>query len=282
MSAFVLRVQPFVPDLPGFDSSKFRVSPLAKSTRSKLEFDAPSHQILNRHILTARPLASQLSIPTEPFSLSSLPRTPTSTPEPLVHGIRELWDDERARRIKLGLDPSPVVPMNDGAPRGRGCGWQSEVRDQEELARRMEREPVVWEPPDPEPWEALTWTAFESVEMLWDPKRRTLRPESKSSALQVARPDASRARDHGSNDWREEYDIFSSNPFESSPHFHNEREYEGDVVDHPYIGTQAFHSAVRNESRFVDADEVDIDAVIDVDHGPHEAHNSSPPKNLAR
>ncbi|KAF9509344.1 hypothetical protein BS47DRAFT_1349354 [Hydnum rufescens UP504] len=265
-----------------FDSSRFRASPLARCTRSKLEFDVSSHQILNRHILASRPLSSRFSIAAEYPPLPSFPRTPASTPEPLVQSIRELWDDERARRIKLGLDPSPVVPTDDGLPRGRGCGWQSEIRDCEELFRRMERESVVWEPPPPESWEALAWTTFESVEMLWDPKWRTLRSETRLSSPR-GHPRSSRPRDHETKDGEEEYDQFTPNPFESSPHLDNEEEDEGGTIDHDYIGTQAFHSAVRNESRFADADEVGNGAESDVDQAPHNerAQNLSPSKNVA-
>jgi hypothetical protein len=147
----------------------------------------------------------------------------------------------------------------------------------------MERESVVWMPPAPESWEALTWTTFESVEMLWDPQKRTFRSEHKYSSLKAGRSDVSRLENHDSRNG-EEYDQFASNPFESSPHMDNEREDEGNVVDHAYIGTQAFHSTVRNESRFIDADEMGNDAESDAEHGPYNeaTRNPTPPKDLIR
>lgn len=237
-------------DIQDFDASKFGVSPFPKTTRSKLEFDAPSHQILNRHLLTARPLASQLRIPGPSSILSSSNHLPTQTPEPLVQSIRELWDDERARRTKRGLDPSPVLPIEDNTPRGAGCDWQSEERDREELEQRLKHESAKWKPKRPETWEALTWTTFESVEMLWDVKWRTLRPESSHDrSSEYILSEQSSSQGDGSSG------VSQPNPFEANAYENNDDEVHPHEGHDPFIGSQAFFSTIANESRFTERDE---------------------------
>ncbi|KAI0003668.1 hypothetical protein BJV74DRAFT_876040 [Russula compacta] len=90
-----------------------------------LEFDTIAPLIMNRH---------NLVIP-----------QPSSSSEPLVLGVRELWDDERHRRTEAGLPPANS--------RGKGGGWVAEARWIEK-----ERDTVA------EKW---IMTTFESVEALW-------------------------------------------------------------------------------------------------------------------
>ncbi|KAH8997309.1 hypothetical protein EDB92DRAFT_2030379 [Lactarius akahatsu] len=79
---------------------------------------------------------------------------PPTSPEPLVLGVRELWDDERRRRI--AADPS-------ANSRGAGGGWAAEDR-------LIEKERDV---------ELNRWimTTFESIEVLWEDKYRVWRPD---------------------------------------------------------------------------------------------------------
>lgn len=113
--------------------------------------------------------------------------------EPLVHSIRELWTAERARRVSLGLDPSPPMPRDpEGVKRGKGgeeC-WEGSERFRMEIKERERREREELEEKkkeeedgergkgkdEIEEWERLAWTTFESTEMLWAPQWRTLRP----------------------------------------------------------------------------------------------------------
>lgn len=178
-----------------FDTSAFKPSPLPKSARSSLEFDIQAYQILNRHILTARPLDPLPPLP--PFPLNNDFTNPSpnsnstpdlkSTPDPLVHSIRELWDAERARRASLGLAPTPVLP-SDPTSSQRGVGgegnWEASARFHTDLKERMEREREEggWKAREEvEEWERMAWTAFESTEMLWGSEWRTLRPRGEVS-----------------------------------------------------------------------------------------------------
>ncbi|KAF8337368.1 uncharacterized protein EI90DRAFT_3279675 [Cantharellus anzutake] len=171
------------------------------------------------------------------------------TPEPLVQSIRELWEDERNRRLKLGLDPSPPPPSDDVEHREGGSGWRGKVRDFEDLQRRMEDERASWHERVAEPWEALTWSTFESVEMLWDPKYRTLRPPMASSEASQESP----AEALGSQST-------SQNPFESPPDFlesDGEEEQPVEQVDKEFLGTQSFQAELNKEQTFATNDELE-------------------------
>ncbi|KAG5221891.1 DNA polymerase zeta [Salix suchowensis] len=78
-----------------------RVSPYHKQAKMDLEVDVVAHQILNRNRLTTRDIHHQLQIPAAP--------TPT---EPLILSVRELWEDERRRRLARGLSASPDMPVD--------------------------------------------------------------------------------------------------------------------------------------------------------------------------
>lgn len=149
--------------------STFKVSPYFRQSRMPLEVDVAAHQILNRRLLSARSIHHKLAIPAPP-----LPS------EPVVLSVRELWDDERRRRLAQGLSPTPVLPLDPSEmSRGHGGDWVAEARWWDELRKRIERE----RNPEPavvgraESWEKWVMTTFESVEALWEPEWRTWKPD---------------------------------------------------------------------------------------------------------
>jgi DNA polymerase zeta len=142
----------------------FKDSPYFRQSRMPLEVDAAAHQILNRHMLVARNLHNKLTIP-----------GPTLPPEPLVISVRELWDDERRRRVAKGLPPSPEIPVDPSeSSRGPGGGWVAEARWWDEVRKRIEKEGEgeVNVRESGKDWERFVMTTFESVEALWEPEWR--------------------------------------------------------------------------------------------------------------
>ncbi|EMD42049.1 hypothetical protein CERSUDRAFT_90650 [Gelatoporia subvermispora B] len=145
----------------------FRLSPYSRQSRMPLEVDVAAHQILNRHMLSARSWHHELRIPAPP-----LPS------EPLVLGVRELWEDERRRRLAKGLPPSPEVPRDlSEKSRSSGGGWVSEARWWDEIKERITRENVERPLQSSGSWERWVMTTFESVEALWEDEYKTWRPE---------------------------------------------------------------------------------------------------------
>ncbi|KAG6332362.1 hypothetical protein ID866_6727 [Astraeus odoratus] len=148
-------------------SYPFKLSPYFRQSRMPIEVDAVAYHILNRHQLQPRDVHNKLLIPAPP-----LPS------EPVVLSIRELWDDERRRRMNKGLTPTPVLPVDPSkASRRTGGNWVAEVRWWEELRKRIEEEkqskpPVLDSNND---WEKWVMTTFDSVEALWEPQYRTRR-----------------------------------------------------------------------------------------------------------
>ncbi|KAL4069612.1 hypothetical protein V8B97DRAFT_2024397 [Scleroderma yunnanense] len=146
----------------------FMTSPYCRQSRMSLEVDAVAGQILNRHQLQARNMHNRLTIP-----------APLLPSEPLVLSVRELWEDERQRRINKGLSPTPPLQI-DFSKSSRGCGgdWVAEAHWWEELKKKIEEErhnePLVFENHDS--WETWVMTTFESVEALWEPQFRTWKP----------------------------------------------------------------------------------------------------------
>lgn len=147
----------------------FNPSPYFRQSRLPLEVDVIAPQILNRHRIAARNLHHKLEIPAPPLP-----------PEPLVLSVRELWEDERARRRALGLNPSPEIPADPSdSSRAHGGNWVSESRWWEELRARIERErgDAGGAPPrEPSDWQNWTMSTFESVEALWDESSRVCKP----------------------------------------------------------------------------------------------------------
>lgn len=155
---------------------RFNASPYFRESRMPLEVDVVSHQILNRHQLAARELHHKLTIP-----------APLSPPEPLIISVRELWDDERRRRVARGLSPSPEIPVDPSeSSRGPGGEWVAEARWWDEVRKRIEkeREEDVGLGTSSQVWERFVMTTFDSIQALWDKeyktwKRRPLEPDEK-------------------------------------------------------------------------------------------------------
>ena len=148
----------------------FKDSPHFRQTRMPLEVDAAAHQILNRHKLVARNTNHRLTIPAPPLP-----------PEPLVLSVRELWEDERQRRLAKGLSPSPDIPKDPSASsRGPGGDWVAEARWWDEIRKRVERERGRETVPPQMSWEKWVMTTFESVEALWEDEYKTWQPHRSS------------------------------------------------------------------------------------------------------
>ncbi|KAI9063064.1 hypothetical protein FKP32DRAFT_1593035 [Trametes sanguinea] len=146
--------------------STFKTSPYYRQTRMPLEVDAIAPHILNRQKLSARNIHHKLTIPAPPFP-----------PEPLVLSVRELWEDERQRRMAKGLSPSPEVPKDlSASSRGPGGAWVAEARWWEEIRKRIERERGREVTPPRMSWEKWVMTTFESIEALWQDEFKTWRP----------------------------------------------------------------------------------------------------------
>ena len=148
----------------------FKPSVYFRQSRMALEFDSIAPFIMNRHNVAPRYLHHKLTIP-----------QPPSPPEPLVLGVRELWDDERRRRIAAGLPPSPDLPQDPSAnSRGNGGDWVAEARWWGQLRQRIERDRgTEVEVRDPT-WEKWIMTSFESVEALWEDEYRVWKPNSRA------------------------------------------------------------------------------------------------------
>jgi DNA polymerase zeta len=145
----------------------FKPSVSFRQSRMELEFDTIAPLIMNRYNVSPRYMHHRLTIPQPP---------PPS--EPLVLGVRELWDDERRRRTAAGLPPSPDLPQDPSAnSRGKGGDWVSEARWWEQLRQRIEGEcDTEVEVKDPA-WEKWVMTTFESVEALWEDEYRIWKPD---------------------------------------------------------------------------------------------------------
>jgi DNA polymerase zeta len=141
-------------------------SPYYCQSRVPLEVDVAAPHILNRHHLERREIHNKLQIPASSISNG-----------PLISSVRELWDDERKRRLARGLDPSPEMPMDPSeSSRKPGGGWIAEVRLWDELSKRILRESDnTYESPRQE-WEEWTMSAFESIEAVWQREYRVWTP----------------------------------------------------------------------------------------------------------
>jgi DNA polymerase zeta len=147
----------------------FKPSVYFRQSRMALEFDTIAPLIMNRHNISQRHLHHKLIIP-----------QPPSSSEPLVLGVRELWDDERRRRIVAGLPPSPDLPQDPSAnSRGKGGGWVAEARWWDQLRQRIEKERDTAVDMRDFGWERWIMTTFESVESLWEDEYRAWKPDLK-------------------------------------------------------------------------------------------------------
>lgn len=134
-----------------------------------LELDVVSYNILNRLTLEPRKIHHKLEIP------APLP----SADERLVTSVKELWEDEKRRRVSKGLDPSPQLPLFDSDDRGTGADWISQARYQVMIDAHIERERSR-EPPvaSSKAWETWVMTTFESIQALWERPHKTWRPSN--------------------------------------------------------------------------------------------------------
>jgi DNA polymerase zeta len=148
----------------------FKPSVYFRQSRMALEFDTIAPLIMNRHNISPRHLHHRLTIP-----------QPPSSSEPLVLGVRELWDDERRRRIAAGLPPSPDFPQDPSAnSRGKGGGWVAEARWWDHLRQRIEKDRNIMADTSDSGWERWIMTTFESVEGLWEDEYRVWKPNRKA------------------------------------------------------------------------------------------------------
>ncbi|KAF8640582.1 hypothetical protein AX17_000244 [Amanita inopinata Kibby_2008] len=145
---------------------EFSPSTYHSQSRLPLEVDVIAPHILNRRQLVPRNLHHKLELPVHP------------SVGPLISSVRELWEDERRRRVACGLDPSPEMPVDPSeSSRMPGGGWFSEERWREILRLRLEREEETGNDVDTasRDWEKWAMTTFESVEALWERQRTTWR-----------------------------------------------------------------------------------------------------------
>lgn len=212
--------------------SSFRVSPYFRQTRMTLEVDAAAHQILNRHKLSARSMHHKLTIPASPLP-----------PEPLVLSVRELWEDERQRRLAKGLSPSPEILKDPSASsREAGGGWVAEVRWWEEIRKRIEQERGREVVPPRMAWEKWVMTTFESVEALWEDEYKTWKPN------------IGEAGDNGDRKEVDEEVSEEANPYQASQASASmedveeiEGGFEGVDVDESMLSSQAMSQIVEHE-----------------------------------
>lgn len=147
----------------------FKTSSYFRESRLPLEVDAIAPHILNRRRLAARNAHHRLEIPA-----AILPS------EPLVLGVRELWEDERNRRQTLGLDPSPELPFDPSeSSRGIGGEWAAEAHWWDEIRNRIQSTASSDEElqeKKSEGWERFVMTTFESVEAIWEKEYKVWKP----------------------------------------------------------------------------------------------------------
>jgi len=147
----------------------FKTSSYFRESRLPLEVDVTAPHILNRHRLAARNMYHRLetAAPVLPF-------------EPLVLGVRELWEDERNRRLTLGLDPSPELPVDPSeSSRGVGGDWVAEAHWWDEIRHRIQNTASSSEElhdRKSEDWERFVMTTFESIEAIWEKEYKVWKP----------------------------------------------------------------------------------------------------------
>jgi DNA polymerase zeta len=192
-------------------NATFKASSYYRQTRMALELDVAAHQILNRHRLSPRNIHHKLSIP-----------APYLSSEPVVISVRELWEDERRRRVERGLAPSPEIPR-DLSERSRGSGgdWVQEIRWWEELRQKIAQERDIELPPSgDESWERWVMTTFESIEALWESQYRTWRPRREDKIV-----------DQKVNPYEASIDVTGREPIQHAATREVELEVDEDLLD---------------------------------------------------
>ncbi|KAG6890395.1 hypothetical protein C0995_008749 [Termitomyces sp. Mi166 len=174
-----------------YSEQAFNPSPYLRQTRMPIEVDAIAPCILNRKTISARNIHHQFRIPAEP-----LPE------EPLVLSVRELWEDERKRRMALGLEPTPSIPVDPSdSVRGHGCDWVAEVEYWDQLREKikLDREVQPSRPSMTNGWDDWVMTTFESIGALWEEQWRLWKPLTKQhpeSGAIIANGDTSSVTDN--------------------------------------------------------------------------------------
>ncbi|KAG6857571.1 hypothetical protein H0H87_000170 [Tephrocybe sp. NHM501043] len=149
----------------------FPPSPYLRQTRMPLEVDAIAPNILNRRNITARNFHHKFQT-----SFESLPALPDA---PLVLSVRELWEDERKRRIARGLDPTPTIPVDpSNSMRGPGCDWVAEAEYWDQIREKIEADREIPKLSTTNGWDNRVMTTFESIEALWDDRWRKWKPQN--------------------------------------------------------------------------------------------------------
>ena len=246
----------------------FKQSPYFRQSRMPLEVDAAAHQILNRVRLSARNIHHRLSIPGPP-----LPS------EPLVISVRELWEDERQRRIAKGLSPSPEIPKDPSEnSRGRGAGWVAEARWWDEIRQRIERErgkeKVLHSGRN---WEKWVMSTFESIEALWENEYKTWKPSSENESCDRAVP----IPEHN-GDRIDETNPFASTQVDTRSTMRVIREQSTEVdVDEELLSSQAMESLVQEAEHWEQMRGALAERDDDVPNDEEAAEEGPPPENQA-
>ena len=235
---------------------QFAPSTLFRESRVQLELDIIAPQILNRQSLVARDIHHVLHTTAE-----------DQTSEPYVMSVRELWDDERVHRRALGLNPSPVIPLDptDSSRRDRSP-WISEARWWDALRQRIESSgetPMVLPLKNAEKkWESYVMTTFESVEALWEKKYRKWSPKKPSGATgdlhQLASIDPQRSPSDDNTSVEVDLAAISG---EFMTEFNNPRGKTSVDVTQDLEQTDDEHDATDEEPEAAGDGEVDDDAV---------------------
>ncbi|KAG6851054.1 hypothetical protein H0H93_002946 [Arthromyces matolae] len=147
----------------------FERSPYLRQTRMPLEVDVIAPNIMNRRNISARNIHHRLRIPAEPLP-----------DEPLVLSVRELWEDERNRRVVHGLAPTPTIPLDPSdSTRGLGRDWVAEAEYWDRVRERIEADrqsqPAL-QLFATNGWDNWVMTTFESVEALWEDRYQVWKP----------------------------------------------------------------------------------------------------------
>jgi DNA polymerase zeta len=141
----------------------------AKVSRLQLEVDVMSPHIINRRYLKERDIHHITN-----------PWPEQDSQDSLIQSIRELWDEERHRRVSNGL-ASDMQRASDNKSKRSQAPWNFEEEYWEKLAARIDDD--EGDPPDPLPidrWEGWIQTAFKSTECLWHHESQSWQPETKS------------------------------------------------------------------------------------------------------
>lgn len=172
--------------IPGAMLYSENLSP-ARDTHTTLELDVLPHQILNRHRLQQRCLHQDFV---------ELLYQPLHPEEKLVPAMRELWEDERRRRLAKGLstNESAMLPVSGGG----------QNRSMEELGYKVDGVEVDNKGGD--------WKISDE---LWDMLEQRMAAERRRRGTKLTFDQFSRALAAGANGERRKYDRWIMTAFEA-------------------------------------------------------------------